>query len=262
MNHATDSLLLAFHDGEVEGSALAELRDHLASCAQCTHELDELRRMSGVLHEALALIDVPAPAPRVRPASAAAAAAAASFTLSSPSQRRSASWARLGTSSLAKAALFLLAFAGVLTAFPGSPTRRALEAIARWIDGPATDEAPAPAIEATPRELLFEPVDGQARIVVHGAREVDVTVRLVDQPKASVDAIAVGPEVTLTSGSGRAEVSGVATGSLQIGIPRGVRRATVEFDGEVLVRLADGALHLLGKAGNATGEEVSFRIAP
>src|SRR5919204_1219229 len=116
MNHATDSLLLAYHDGEIDGSALAELRDHLASCAQCTQELNELRRMSGVLHEALALTDVPAPRV-VRPSPAAVPA------------RRRAAWRWLGTKSLARAALFLLAFAGVLTAIPGSPTRRAIESL-------------------------------------------------------------------------------------------------------------------------------------
>jgi anti-sigma factor RsiW len=61
MNHATDGLLLAYHDGEIDGPAEAELRDHLAGCAQCTQELDELRYASGQFGAAMALMDVPAP---------------------------------------------------------------------------------------------------------------------------------------------------------------------------------------------------------
>jgi len=259
MNHATDSLLLAYHDGEIDGSALAELRDHLASCTQCTQELDELRRLSGVLHEALALTDVPAPATRVQPAAAAAAVSAPAMTLPL-SARRTSPWGRLWTSSLAKAALFLLAFTGVLTAIPGSPARKWLEGLIdreRAVDTTAPVDAPVP----TPNELSVEPAGGQVRVVVNGARDVDVTVELVDAPKASVEALAAGQEVRLTSASGRAEVSGLKVGTLRIGIPRDVGQATVEANGQVLVRFADGQLQLEGPAGTTRGDQVSFRIA-
>src|SRR5919108_3727709 len=101
MNHATDSLLLAYHDGEIDGSALAGLRDHLASCAQCTQELNELRRMSGVLHEALALTDVPAPRV-VRPSPAAVPA------------RRLAAWRGVGAKRLGRGGFFLPPVSGVV----------------------------------------------------------------------------------------------------------------------------------------------------
>lgn len=261
MNHATDSLLLAFHDGEIDGSALAELRDHLASCAQCTQELDELRRMSGVLREALALTDVPVPAPRaVRTAPATATA------LEPANARPRAGWTGMGMSSLAKAALLLLALTGVLTAIPNSPTRRAVELLlSRLFDrDQATEIAPAP-VEApvpTDRGLKVEPADGQVRVLVHGGRDVDVTVALVDDTRASVEYAAVGQEVKLLSASGRAEISGLGQGTLRIGIPRAVRRATVEVDGQTRVRLADGVLQLEGVAGAERGDEVTFRIAP
>jgi hypothetical protein len=251
MIHATDSLLLAYHDGEIDGSALAELRAHLASCAQCMQELDELRRMSGLLHEALALTDVPAPAAR----------RVAAVAQPAP---RSTAWRWVGMSSLAKAAMLLLALTGVLTAIPGTPPRRAVELLlARLFDRtPAEEVAPAPAAVPVPtiRELYVEPAAGQLRVVVHGALAVDVTVGLIDGAKASVETSAVGQEVRWVSADGRAEISGLEDGTLRIGIPRAARRATIEFDGRVLVRLRDGMLQLEGRAGDARGDEVSFRL--
>jgi hypothetical protein len=256
MTHATDSELLAFHDGEIEGPALAELRDHLASCAQCTGELAELRRMSELLGEALARMDVPAPAPGVRPA------AAFSRTARRSARPHAAGW-WLGSSSLAKAAMLVLALTGVLTAIPGSPTRRVVELlIARLFDrAPAPAVAPAPVAPPVRRELSIDPAAGQVRVLVHGARDVEVTVRLVDAAKASVETSAVDQVVRWISAAGRAEIFGLEAGTLRIWIPRDVRRGTVEFDGRVLVRLRDGVLHLEGGAGEANGDEVSFRIS-
>ena len=53
-------LLNAYLDGELHGARLREMELHLASCEHCRNELDELRRLSDLLHDA--------PAPQFTPA--------------------------------------------------------------------------------------------------------------------------------------------------------------------------------------------------
>ncbi|MDR3575411.1 MAG: zf-HC2 domain-containing protein [Anaerolineaceae bacterium] len=52
IEHVTD-LLGAYLDGELGGSRLRQVEDHLIICAACRLELDELRSLSGLLHETL-----------------------------------------------------------------------------------------------------------------------------------------------------------------------------------------------------------------
>jgi hypothetical protein len=53
-------LLNAYLDGELHGPRLLQLQNHLASCESCRDELNELRRVSDLLHAA--------PAPEFMPA--------------------------------------------------------------------------------------------------------------------------------------------------------------------------------------------------
>jgi anti-sigma factor RsiW len=260
MSHAVDSLLLAYRDGEIEGPALAELRDHLAGCAQCMHELEELRRLEEQLHDALALRDVPAPTARTRAAIAAARQPVAAVFTHFPSAGRS-SW-RLGASSLAKAALLVLTLGGVAFAIPGSPLRDVLRSWLTFFQkAEPTPEVTVP-VEAPPtREaaLMVEPANGRVEVTVTGSHDVAVTVRLTDNDKAEIETSSVeAPK--LTTGSGRIVVSGLAGGNLTIGIPRAVRRATVQIDGQLYVVKQNGTLQLTGAAGDTSGDEVSFRI--
>ena len=258
MNHATDGLLQAYHDGELDSPALAELRDHLAACALCTQELDELRRVNRTVTGALALVDMPAPMLQTR--AGIASAVRRSSTLGGVR--------RIAFGSLARAAMLLVALAGVLSAMiPDTPLRRALEAVFGRSEEPAPAPQPievAPAVEETPasfaNEVYIAPVDGRVRVLVHGASNVDVVVMLVDADKAAVQTAAPGREVRFRSANGRIEVSGLATGTLRIEVPRGVANATIEFDGQVYVYKQDNTLQLTGPAGSTSGEEVSFRI--
>jgi len=53
MNEHITDLLSAYLDGELRGLRLRQVEDHLTICAACRQELDELRSLSGLLHETL-----------------------------------------------------------------------------------------------------------------------------------------------------------------------------------------------------------------
>ena len=60
MHENLHPLLNAYLDGELHGARLRDMELHLASCEFCRTELDELRRLSDLLHDA--------PAPQFTPA--------------------------------------------------------------------------------------------------------------------------------------------------------------------------------------------------
>jgi predicted anti-sigma-YlaC factor YlaD len=263
MTHATDGLLLAYVDGEIDGSAEAELNEHLAICTACADELRELERLSAHAHGALAVLDAPVPVLRAQATLAAARRANA---------RGAGSRRRLGGTALAKAAMLLLALAGVAAAaIPGSPVRRALETtiarVAQLFDAaPAAEpvvitevETAVPLTETTSAAIM--PADGRVRIVLHPSTgRVDVHVRLVDVSRASVETETTAPEVRLRSAAGRIEVIGLTTGRVRIDIPRQVPSANVEVGGRVYVYKAGERLQLTGPAGDEQGAAVGFRI--
>jgi anti-sigma factor RsiW len=51
MNGHVTHWLAAYHDGELRGRRLRQVEDHLAECAACRVELDELQCLSTLLHE-------------------------------------------------------------------------------------------------------------------------------------------------------------------------------------------------------------------
>lgn len=264
MTHATEGQLVAWMDGEIDDSAAAELSDHLAVCAACAGELSELRRLSASAHAALGLLDASPPMLRAR------ASIAAARVRSGSGRGRRLSWA--GLSGFARAAMLVLALAGVATAVvPGSPVRIALEAtfarVAEVVQGAPDAEpmpAPAPPTEApAPSETMgmaILPADGRVRVVLHApAGIVDVHVRLVDERRARVETATAQPDVRLRSAAGRIEVIGLTTGEVRIDIPRTVPLATVEIGGVVHVFKDGGRLQLAGPAGSDGGTAVRFR---
>jgi anti-sigma factor RsiW len=265
MTHATDGLLQAYLDGEIDSQAAAELSDHLAGCHACAAELDTLRHVGEAVHQALGLLVAP-PAPLLRARAIIAA------------ERRAARHgfagrlSRLGARGIAKAAMLVLALAGAgAAAIPGSPVRRALETtFARVAElfrepAPPVADAPAPTLDA-PAPLLTRgaavlPADGRVRVVLHApAQDTDITVRLVDAPRAEIATATAEGGVRFRTGAGRIEVAGLSPGAITIMIPRHVRQATIEIDGRVHVYKQGGVLHLSGPAGPQSGDEVSFRI--
>jgi anti-sigma factor RsiW len=51
MNEHVTHWLAAYHDGELHGRRLRQVEEHLAECAACRAELDELQCLSTLLHE-------------------------------------------------------------------------------------------------------------------------------------------------------------------------------------------------------------------
>jgi hypothetical protein len=268
MTHATDGTLLAYVDGEIDGSAAAELGDHLAACAECARELQTLRRLSATTHEALSLVSAPAPMLR---AQAAIAAERARLERRSPASYIS----RLGARGLARAAMLLLALAGAAAAaVPGSPVRRALETtiarVSQLLNGEAVAPAPLPVPAPAPADvpvfserasMAILPAGGRVRVLLHApAGPVDVTVRLVSSQRAVVETNTPDADVRLRSAAGRVEVIGLGTGTVTIEVPAAVAGATIEVGGLVYVYKEGRALQLTGPAGNDRGDEVRFRI--
>lgn len=259
MTHATEGLLLAYMDGEIDDSAAAEISDHLAACVACAGELDELRRLSSSAHAALGMLDATAPILRARVAISAAGRGG---------RGRRLSWA--GFSGFARAAMLLLALAGVAAAVvPGSPVRIALEATISRVatvlqNEPEPEPVPAPPLAApVPTEsmgMAILPADGRVRVLLHApAGAVEVHVRLVDGPRARVETTTAQPDVRLRSASGRIEVIGLTAGDVLIDIPRQVAQATVEVGGVLHVFKEGQRLQLAGPAGTDSGETVHFR---
>jgi hypothetical protein len=263
MTHATDGLLQAYLDGEIDSKAAAELSDHLGGCAACAMELDALRSIGADVHGALGLLAAPAP-PLLRARAAIAAERQAA---------RRGGLRRLGARGLAKAAMLFLALAGAgAAAIPGSPVRRALETtiarvaeLFRGADAPPAVAPVTPAAEAPDARFASGaavlPADGRVRILLHvPTAELEVVVRLVDTPRAEIDAATEEGGVRFRTGAGRIEVSGLSAGVVTIDIPRGVQNATVEVAGRVHTYKRGDVLHLSGPAGQDSGQQVSFRI--
>jgi anti-sigma factor RsiW len=275
MTHATEGLLQAYLDGEIDSPAVAELREHLDGCELCSSELRELQSAAVHVHEALGLIAADAPMLRAR------AAIAAARRESTPVQQVSepaSAWrrlSRLGAGSFARAAMLLLALAGAgAAAIPGSPVRLALETtfarVAQFFgagNGAVAVDAGAEAPSGAAPEAAIGsrmgvlPADGRVRVLLHPpGGEVEVTVRLVDAARAQVETAMAGQGVRFRTGAGRIEVAGLGAGRVIIEIPRTVQAATIEVNGLIHVYKQGAVLQLSGPAGREQGEQVRFRI--
>ncbi len=60
MHDEMHALLNAYLDGELQAARLQQVEEHLASCEDCRRELEELRRLSGLLQALPAPLAVPA----------------------------------------------------------------------------------------------------------------------------------------------------------------------------------------------------------
>ncbi|HEX6306837.1 MAG TPA: zf-HC2 domain-containing protein [Longimicrobiales bacterium] len=261
MSHAAEGTLQAYLDGAIEGAAAAALSDHVAGCVACAGELESLRRAHERVGGALAVLDAGVEVPMLR----------AQARLARERRSRRLGVARLGTWSLAKAAMLLLVLAGAgAAAIPD--VRRAigatLERVAQLFGSPEqpvavpTTEAPVqpvPAGEPETGMTFVTPSEGRVRVILHApAGRVDVVVRLIDGARARVETVMEDAEVRRRAGNGRLELMGLGTGTVLIGIPRAVPSAAVEVDGEVLVYKQGEMLRGSGPASAERGSEVRF----
>lgn len=263
MSHAGEGSLQAYLDGELDGTATAELDRHLGACALCAGELESLRSVNSYAAGALALMEAP-PAPMLQ----ARAAIARQRT-------RGGSIRRIGGMSLAKAAMLLLALAGAgAAAIPGSPVRRAVEStiarVAQWLGTEpvpvvqtGSQEAPAdaPAVEIRTDGAGVLPENGTVRFVLlPPAAPVDVIVSLSDADVARVETAMEQSDVSFRTRSGLIQVSGLGRGTVRVMIPRNAANATVELNGRVLVSKEGAVLTSAAPGATEAGEEIRLRI--
>ena len=261
MPHPNDGHLQAWLDGELEPEEGTGVREHLESCAECAGRVEMLRgEAEGFSRAMLALDDRagsladPGPIP-----------VAAALSTARRRKLRYTGW------SLARAAGLILVASGAAAALvPGSPVREWLEGLA---DGDpaevisATDSAPdeaegpgeAPA--AGPTAISVEPLAGELVVRLQGFdRDSNVHVRLTDALLASVRVEGSPDAPRFVTGPGTLEVIGDTEGEIWVELPRSVRDAVVEVDGEAAVRIEDGQLVILWPVMDSLRGDVVFRI--
>jgi hypothetical protein len=252
MIHPNEGTLQALLDGEVPGDDRAPLEQHVAACASCGAELDELRALHEEVGGALALLDVPAPTERARQQTGRAA------------MRRGPRATPAGT--LGRAALLVLGSAAALAAMvPGSPVRGW---IAEQWHGPAVvaEHAPAPIVasEPTPAGVSIRPTAGPVRVVLTDASPgACVRVRLYGGERLAVEATGAAARARFRTGADHITVDAAGPGELTVEVPRGVERFTLSVDGRTYLAKHGDQLRFPGPAAPDTaGPEIVFEVAP
>lgn len=259
MSHVDEGTLQAWIDGELTEVGAAEIHEHAARCATCSAELRALREADSRFHAALAEL----------PASSVVADFA---TLREIRRRgRGTGLRRLVPASLARAAMLLLALAGVVAAaVPGSPLRRWLaDVIEPEVAEPQAVDTPAVA-PAVPAPVAPEPVQETGRFVapdngrivvrlIAPAPGLEIHLRLVDELEAGVTWNAADEDARSRQTAGTLEVTGLDRGPVTIRIPRSVAEAIVEVDGRVWWQKQGADIRIPGPAHQDTGDGIVFQ---
>lgn len=282
MNHAGEGLLQAYIDGEVDSAAEATLVAHVATCTECGHELEELRGAAATFSGAMRMLAADeqtgrdAARERILRAHKAAPVGvvertAPPFTITPIASHRG--FGRVATGSLARAAALVLLLAGGAAAMiPGSPLRR-------WI-GSSWDRissviSPRPAthpavIAAPPANLVHELVPGAEMSIapLNGSVSVNVltepgsgqlSVRLVETGRATVQTDSSAHAVGFRTGPGRIEILHLGTSDALIQIPRALRSATIEVNGKIVLVKDGESLRVTGPLVHRSENEIVFQ---
>ncbi|MGD8277202.1 MAG: zf-HC2 domain-containing protein, partial [Gemmatimonadota bacterium] len=240
MTHAEYGTLLSFVDGELNETEVSALESHLAACAGCREEFEDVRLLSDEVSQALGLISaVPSIADARARLDARVADARQPARLAMP-------W-HFATAGLLKAAAVVLLVAGAASAaIPGSPVRRWAEALFDRVSGGPAPEAVQPEV-VTPTEpdepaqepsvatvpMILRADAGRLRVSVHTVDPAaTVTVRVVDG-EGQIRPATEGKRYR--SGEGHVDVYDISK-SVLIEIPRSLPGATVEVDGRLIWR--------------------------
>jgi anti-sigma factor RsiW len=251
--HWDEGALQALIDGELPPGDAAAAEAHLAACAACAAELRALRNAHERTGAMLAGIDVSAPV--------------AQATMSLRARRLRAGRYAEARRTLARAAVLVLALAGVALAVPGTGVHEwAVRTVVPAAKAPAPQamtraaQPAAIAPEASPTGVSIRADGGAVKVVLIGVpAQVQVRARLVDGDVAGV--LARGPAAATArfrTSTGKIEVREAAAGTLEVQIPRGAGAATVEVNGRVYVAKDGDALRVLPAA--ASGQGPAFRV--
>jgi hypothetical protein len=250
--HLGEGTLQRLLDGELSGPELAAAEGHLAHCAACRAEREALEGAFALVASGVSLLHPPA----------------ASLELAHASWRRRqrSRWPSHARRHLPRAALFVLAVAGVASAtLPGSPVREWVESLWQQ-DAPAGGVAPTratPPAEDLPAGVAsagvsIDPADGEVRVLVERASPaLRIRVRLADQPRLSVRGTGGAADARFLLSRGRVTVEDAGAGELEVVIPRTTARASISAGGrQVLVKEGE-ELHVLVPA-DSVGTEIVF----
>lgn len=254
--HLGEGTLQALIDGELSPADRAAAETHLAGCPACAAELRELRGVHERTASLLARGDVQAPVAQAQMSLRARRMRAA---------RPAVHWPQ----ALLRAAILVLGLAGVAAAaVPGSPVRAWIEQnvlprprpretprLHPQAQTPAARPAPP---EAPPAGVSIRTENDGVRVVLTGASpRLEIVARLVDGDRAGV--VARGPvarTARFRTSPGRVEVLDAGAGALEVYLPRGAGRASVEVNGRVYVTKQGESLVLLPPATAGGGPSV------
>ena len=255
MNHATEGTLLALVDGALAPAEHLALQGHVGQCTACSAELNRIRALSATFGNAVDFLDPPAPTQ----------AAYASVL-----RRRARRWGMETRRMLARAAVLVLAVAGIASAtIPGSPVREWL--VDRF--GPQSistheqPQAPAPEAPSAGAEpsagIAIVPAGGSVQVVLEGVNPaLRVRVRLEDDELVDVRATGAASDAQFRTGPGGISVTGGGAGEIQVILPRSLGRATVLVDGKPYLIKEGGQIRVLAPAADSAGAEIVFPVRP
>jgi hypothetical protein len=249
MEHPADGTLLEWIDGRLPGSTAAALEGHVGGCRTCTAEAERLRLLSATFERALSVLD---PAVSTQMAYAAL------------QRRRRAAWMPGGRRALARAAVLLLAVAGIASAtLPGSPVRAWIgERFGGAAEVPSSARPPAaPAEPLAGVEIL--PREGSVHVVLTNAGGgLRVRVRLADAEYVDVRGTGAAAGARFRAAPGRITVDGAEGGEVHIALPRRLRHAVVTVGGRTYLVKEGEQMRVLTAGVDTAGSELVFRVGP
>lgn len=254
--HASDDILLAFLDREVEAGERYEIGEHLDRCEACAARLAELRAASHHTREALEALDVGPPwsgmpARLADAASGEAEAESIRPIATAPSTRRAR---RLSGRAMAVAASLVLLLAAGAWAIPGSPIRdwlsRSAAVVAELFGSGGAETAVVGTQDDAGSGVFVEPLNGEVRVSVHGP-DAGALVRISVTDAAHASVRATGGRYRV--GPGSIEIL-EPSGEIAIEIPRATSEARVEIDGHVVVRKQGEDLYMTAAADSSASQ--------
>lgn len=261
--HPTRGTLQALLDGELSAEDRADVAGHLSACDRCRAIRASLERDTALFSSAVALVDTPPR--RIEDDSDGSAVivpiAAAREQRASGTERRS----RRSRIAMARAAVFIIAFAGVAAAVvPGSPLGNWVREVGRQLVGEPAALPPTPSTDVDMGDgaaISLLPSDGALRVVITGfSAQSTVRVRIVDGAQGYVTVRGTTEDPRFVTAPGLIEVTGNGDGEIWIDLPKSALAASVEVDGRSIIHKEGDQLRMVRPATDSLFGDVLFRV--